>query len=72
MSKLLVAISFQKPKKRPLNYNVNTLYPPKPHYSVSVSHEPILTIFGTTITEEVSNKKAPYFPTSPNLHFCIT
>jgi len=29
MSKLLMAISFQKPKKRPLNYNVNTLYPPK-------------------------------------------
>ena len=34
--------------------------------------ESILIIFGTSVTEKLSNHKMHYFPTSPNWCFCTT
>jgi len=35
-------------------------------------HDLIMIIFGTSVTEKVSNQNVLYFPTSPNLCFCTT
>jgi len=45
--------------------------PPLTCYNLDI-HSLITIIFGTRVTKKVGNQNILYFPTSPNLCFCIT